>query len=129
MAETASEIEKILCHGCHAILDVEDKFCRHCGRPTGRGQPEPASSKPAQPPPHKWADNPWMMTLMLFAVLGPLALPALWRGKAFGRRGKIAMTIALAVASVLVVWLCVILLQPVIESYKEVFRLMDEMRH
>ena len=133
MTEPAAEIEKIVCHACYSMLDAGDKFCRYCGKPTGPVEEQPtstktASTKPSHPPKHKWADNPWMVLLMLFAVLGPLALPTLWRGNAFGRRGKIVLTVLLVIASVLVIWLCAILLKPIIEQYKEVFRLLEEIR-
>ncbi len=47
----------------------------------------------------------WFVLLMLFAGLGPLGLPLLWRSPEFRRSGKVLLTVAVAVLTVLVVWL------------------------
>lgn len=49
------------------------------------------------------AERPGMVLLMLFAVLGPLALPMLWRSRRFSRFWKVVLTLAVASLTVLVV--------------------------
>ena len=50
-----------------------------------------------------WWDRPWFIVLMLFLVLGPLALPLLWRSRQFSPGWKIALTV---LVTVLTGWLC-----------------------
>ena len=47
------------------------------------------------PAPIKWYYRPvWVLVLLfLFLVLGPLALPYLWRSPGFSRRLKVALTV------------------------------------
>jgi hypothetical protein len=42
--------------------------------------------------PLKWYYRPAWVLVLLFLVLGPLALPYLWRSPAFSRRLKIVLT-------------------------------------
>lgn len=54
-------------------------------------------------------DNPiyrrWVVLVLLFAALGPLALPLLWRSPHFSRGWKIALTAAVLVLTAVLVWL------------------------
>ena len=45
------------------------------------------------------------MLVALFALLGPLALPMLWRSRRFTTAWKIILTVLVAAVTVLVVWL------------------------
>lgn len=102
------EIEKIVCHHCYAVLDVGDNFCRHCGallggtaggyRAPDRAQPD-RSGRPA-----KWSEGRWMVLAALFLLLGPLALPMLWRSPRFPTVWKIMLTVLVAAITVLIVW-------------------------
>ena len=47
-----------------------------------------------------------MIVLLLFAVLGPLALPMLWRSPQFPRFWKVVLTVLVAVVTVFIVWAC-----------------------
>jgi len=45
------------------------------------------------PAPIKWYYRPVWVLVLLFLVLGPLALPYLWRSPGFSRRLKIVLTV------------------------------------
>ena len=45
------------------------------------------------PAPIKWYYRPVWVLILLFLVLGPLALPYLWRSPSFSRRLKVALTV------------------------------------
>ena len=45
------------------------------------------------PAPLKWYYRPVWVLVLLFLVLGPLALPYLWRSPSFSRRLKVVLTV------------------------------------
>jgi len=45
------------------------------------------------PAPLKWYYRPLWVLILLFLVLGPLALPYLWRSPSFSRRLKFVLTV------------------------------------
>jgi hypothetical protein len=45
------------------------------------------------PAPLDWYYRPVWVLILLFLVLGPLALPYLWRSRGFSRRLKIVLTV------------------------------------
>ena len=105
-------LDHIVCPRCSAVLDVSDSFCRRCGAPTAVEPGAPATPPPSPPPPNQRVpnqsirDNPWAMIGLLLLAMGPLALPMLWSGRAFGRRGKIVMTLLVVLQTVAVVFIC-----------------------
>jgi len=111
---TDDEIRKIVCRGCYAVLDAGDKFCRHCGQRVAGADAEPAAGAdpvPAQlvvePPAARsnWSQSRWFVLAMLFVVLGPLAIPMLWRSRRFSVPWKIVLTLLVAILTVAVLWL------------------------
>ncbi len=89
----AHEIEKIVCPQCFAVLDVGDRFCRHCGAPLKNSAAPPAPARPARPVGNRsWAENRWVVLGALFLVLGPVGLPMLWRSRQFSLVWKVAFT-------------------------------------
>jgi len=48
---------------------------------------------PGPPAPPKWYYRPVWVLILLFLVLGPLALPYLWRSPSFSRRLKVVLTV------------------------------------
>ncbi len=55
--------------------------------------------------PHERA---WVVLLMLFVLMGPLALPMLWKSPYFARATKVVLTVLvslIAIAAVVVLWL------------------------
>ena len=51
-----------------------------------------------------WWESPWVVLPLLFLVLGPLALPLLWRSSQFTRPWKIALSIIVVGISLYVCW-------------------------
>jgi hypothetical protein len=114
---SAEAIESILCERCLAEVEVGRSRCPQCGAPTGLAE-SPASAAPAQAatsraptPDEKLRDNPWVILLLLFAALGPLAFGQLWKSRAFSRPMKIFLTVLTSAVTVLVVWLLVVVVQ------------------
>jgi ribosomal protein L40E len=103
------EIQKVLCRHCQAVVDLGDNFCRHCGAPLGAAATD--SAVPGTAPPDRFARRPirpasrGALLVALFVVLGPVALPMLWRSPRFSPRSKIILTILVAIQTVAVVWL------------------------
>ena len=54
-------------------------------------------------PTERMARSRWQVLAMIFAVLGPLALPLLWRSPRFSKRWKTVLTVLVGVQTVLVV--------------------------
>ncbi len=69
---------EVHCAGCRKSIDPMDRFCRHCGRKRGKAAP--------------LHQKPWVVLGMLFFVVGPLALPMLWRSEAFSRNQKVLIS-------------------------------------
>jgi hypothetical protein len=100
---SSCEIEKIVCYRCHALLDLGDNFCRRCGVPTTQA---PSPSQPAvSPQPLRFGESRVVILVMLFVVLGPLALPMLWRSRCFSLAWKIILTVLVVGATLAVFWL------------------------
>ncbi|MCC6125277.1 MAG: zinc-ribbon domain-containing protein [Pirellulales bacterium] len=102
-------MKNINCSHCRTEIDAEDNFCRNCGmrlKPAERGEFTRVQmvSEPnkLRPPP---LDNPWLILMMLFFVLGPLALPMLWHGRAFSRPWKWFWTLLVIVYTLFLCWL------------------------
>jgi hypothetical protein len=84
-------IETTVCHGCYAVIDAGDNYCRHCGTNLNglsdrHGAAGPLGSRPVlasvvQRP--KLSESPWVVLPLLFLVLGPLGVPLLWRSRQF----------------------------------------------
>jgi hypothetical protein len=104
----SSPIEKAVCHACYAMIDVEDRFCRHCGAITHAGCAAGVAPPAAQPPPADdksgWKGNRWGVLAVVFLALGPLGLPLLWRSRDFDHRAKLLLTVLLLVLTVLGLW-------------------------
>jgi hypothetical protein len=92
---SAEQIEKIVCPQCRAVLDASDNFCRHCGQPSK----ESAAGKST------WAESRAIVLVMLFVVLGPLALPLLWRSREFSLPWKIVLTVVMVALTALIFYL------------------------
>jgi hypothetical protein len=111
-------MEKITCRQCHAEIDAVDNYCRECGlyqKAVERAnlvENESAAPRLVSTRTSSRAfsrnpllDNPWVILLLLFFALGPLALPMLWQGKAFSRRAKWILTILVVGYTLFCLWL------------------------
>jgi hypothetical protein len=112
-AETAApSIRRTVCRRCFVVLDAEDNYCRRCGTPTERVQAAwsaagPVATVPAAPPSAggKFLESRATVLVMLFTVLGPLALPLLWRSSRFSPAWKIGLTLLMLFGTAAIVWL------------------------
>ena len=105
----AREIEKTVCHHCYAVLDVGDRFCRHCGAPLGNtagnsGPPDHAEPDRSGRPAER-SEGHSMVLAGLVLILGPLALPMLWRSRRFPTAWKTILTVCMLAITVLIVGL------------------------
>ncbi len=53
----------------------------------------PVMLSPGPPAPPKWYYRPVWVLVLLFLVLGPLALPYLWKSPRFSRRLRVVLTV------------------------------------
>ncbi|MBI3598113.1 MAG: hypothetical protein HY201_01445 [Nitrospirae bacterium] len=63
-----------------------------------------------EPTHSKWYHNIWFVMIMLFIVVGPFGLPLVWKNPRFSQRGKVAMTIAVILYTL---WLIYLTLQAI----------------
>jgi ribosomal protein L40E len=127
-------IEKIVCRRCFALLEVEDNYCRRCGMPTPRVQAawaqQPGLMAPDQLAPAagsgglsktggKLLDSRVTVLTMLFAVLGPLALPLLWRSSRFSLTWKIVLTLLVLLLTGAIIGLFSYVIQMTLAPLKE----------
>ena len=84
----------------------------------GREVPVPFSSPRSLP---AW-DKPWVLLILLFAALGPLALPMLWRSRRFSRFWKIVLSAAVAVLTAAVVWLLWLAVAMFVEALRQLYQ-------
>ena len=77
-----------ICAHCGGDMGPNDAYCRHCGTKKGKGI--------------SWYHHTWGIMILLFVVLGPLAIPLLWRSPVISRERKWVLTLAcLALFSVI----------------------------
>jgi ribosomal protein L40E len=125
-------IEKIVCRRCFALLEVEDNYCRRCGTPTPRVQTAWAAEGEKGDSPHlpvplfppksgggKLLEGRITVLTMLFAVLGPLALPLLWRSSRFSLAWKVALTLLVLLLTGIVIGLFSYVVQMTLAPLKE----------
>jgi hypothetical protein len=86
------DLKTIVCRNCSATLDAGDSFCRRCGMPTSN-QTSIAFG---------WSERPLVILPLLFLVIGPLALPLLWRSRCFTRGWKIGLTVLTSILTLYV---------------------------
>src|SRR5436309_11305700 len=73
----------------------------------------------------RWYYRPWWVLLMLFAVLGPFGLPLLWKSPSFSRWWKIALTVAVAAYSILLVEAVLIAIAAIRAALEQMDKEMD----
>lgn len=122
-------VTRAVCQQCFEFLDAGDNFCRYCGEMTERGaamvkigklSPRKSRETAARAP--SWIENPVVVLLALFLVLGPLALPMLWHSRRFNRGWKIGLTCAVLLMTVAVCWQAAAVLQKDLEPLLQELR-------
>ena len=75
------------CELCGEINPEQAKYCSQCGKELG----QPGARQ--TPPRSKWYYNRWVVLILLTPlVLGPFALPLLWKSPKFSRLAKLILT-------------------------------------
>jgi hypothetical protein len=123
-------IETTACRECYAVLEATDNYCRHCGTATAHAaglldgdtsaasfSVKPAFAPSVQQP--KWSESPWVVLPLLFLVLGPFALPLLWRSRRFSRAWKSILTVIMSGVTVYLVWCVWFAVQQALVSLRE----------
>jgi ribosomal protein L40E len=127
-------IETTVCHGCYAVLDAADNYCRHCGTSTAErtGLSDGKSSAASFDAKHsfapriqqaKWSESPWIILPLLFLILGPFALPLLWRSSHFTLVWKSVLTIIMVGLTVFMLWSIWCLLHQTLVQLRELDQL------
>jgi hypothetical protein len=122
-------MEKCNCKRCNTEIDAVDNYCRCCGLRLlpGGGEAVAASVVPESKSfGAMLLDNPWFILFMLFFVLGPLALPMLWRGHAFSKQWKWIWTILVVLYTLFALWflwhmVVIMIVEPFQKLNSEVF--------
>ncbi|MEI8374249.1 MAG: hypothetical protein WCJ35_15610 [Planctomycetota bacterium] len=127
--KTPETVTQTVCRQCFELLDIGDNFCRYCGGMTEVGTamvkisrlPPPVSlENPTKP--LSWTESPVVVLLGLFFLLGPLALPMLWRSRRFTRIWKIGLTFAVLLVTVAAFWYSAEVLMKAFEPLQELRR-------
>ena len=72
-----NKAEEFICWSCKASIDIEDNFCRRCGK--GRGKSIP------------WQYTHWGVILLTF-MFGPFSLYFIWKSPIISQNAKWAYT-------------------------------------
>jgi ribosomal protein L40E len=108
---------EIVCRKCKAPIGATDNYCRQCGAPTAGLAGSSSRSRAA------WWESPWVVLTLLFVVLGPLALPLLWRSRRFTRLWKTALSVMVVGVTALAVWQVWYVLNQALAPLRELERL------
>jgi len=122
----AQAIEQIECFHCTTALDVDDNFCRNCGTPTVGGDFSGSLSVASIGRP-KPLDNPLVILGLLFFVLGPFALPLLYKSRAFPTAVKILLTIIVLIIAVAAVWVTLYFMRQFLAPLKQFWQEWQEL--
>ena len=120
---SSPDIEETVCPHCSAAMGAGEEICRRCGvrrDPLSAGLAaggKRVSRRAARR--RDWAERRGMLLVLLFLVLGPLALPMLWRSTKFSRGWKIVLTILVAIQTAAVIWLLWYVVHLFVESLRE----------
>lgn len=77
-----NEAGKSICWSCKASIDIEDNFCRRCGK--GRGKFTP------------WYYTYWGAVILIFAI-GPFSLYFIWKSPLIAHGAKWAYTAIISI--------------------------------
>ena len=88
------------CPSCQRDIPLPPHKCPHCG----------ANMVPLKA---RRSMNPLLVIFLLFFVLGPFALGFLWRNDRFTRPAKWALTVIVAIYTVVMVWYTYVAIQAI----------------
>jgi hypothetical protein len=64
----------------------------------------------------RWTESPWIILPVMFIVVGPLALPMLWRSRAFTKPWKLVVTVLCLGYTAILLWYCGVVVREVVRS-------------
>lgn len=102
--------QRALCRKCGIFLEPTYLFCPRCG--TRRTQDE------------AWYYQPVMILLLGFVVIGPFALPLVWKTPKMSRMVKIGVTVALLLYSAACVYYAFAITAMLIKEFSQFDRIM-----
>ncbi|MCP4643929.1 MAG: hypothetical protein GY851_26030 [bacterium] len=94
------------CEKCKRPIDEADSFCKHCGAHQTRRE--------------LWYQSPIAILVLAFTVLGPLAIPLVWRSPQMGTKAKTWCTVAIGLYFAFVLWLGYVLLRLIFHTIYEI---------
>lgn len=104
-AAPAPEPKLVPCKNCGSGVTALDKYCRHCGKRIDSGPP--------------WYHQPIAIIILTLTVLGPFALPLVWKSSLMTPRQKWVLGIAISVFSVVLLVILGGTVRAVLEQYSE----------
>lgn len=102
----ADEQGQARCPSCGKTIDAQDAFCRHCGR--------------RQAAAGQWYHSPRSILILAFTVLGPFAIPLIWRSPRMGTAMKWFLTLVITAVTVLVLYILYVFIAYLLGRYWEI---------
>ncbi|MBI3464270.1 MAG: hypothetical protein HY000_14620 [Planctomycetes bacterium] len=99
-----SVVAEIICEQCGEPVAAGAASCARCGSSTGIGPGRPAESVSRGEARTAWYDNRIVVLCLLWAAMGPLALPILWYSRAFSPLSKLVQTVLMACLTAFIAW-------------------------
>jgi hypothetical protein len=97
-------IAEIICERCGQPVAAGLGKCARCGSPTVREPAESPAVVSKSQPATAWYDNRIVVLCLLWAAMGPFALPILWCSRAFSPLSKLVQTALMACLTAFIVW-------------------------
>lgn len=113
---------------CRGQLETAHAICPNCGARADNAPvaAEPVPETPRPTPMTAIAASRWKVLALLFVVLGPLALPVLWKSPRFSRAGKLVLTILVAIQTVAVIWILWYFVSWFLDEFRQVIELITD---
>ena len=101
----AQSIASIFCHQCHVEAGADDRQCRRCGAELRTAELEaPAAGLKTPTTWRELIDSRWAVLLLLFGVMGPLAIPILLKSRSFSTVSKVVLSVVVTIYIAALVW-------------------------
>jgi hypothetical protein len=95
---------EVICKQCRLPIASDATACLHCGAATGltanKSGDLPSTVRKTVP----WYDNRIVVLCLMWAAMGPFALPILWYSRAFSPLSKLLQTIGMAFLTAFIAW-------------------------
>ena len=98
-------IPQLVCDHCGGTIVAGQAVCPRCNQTSHQTRTPPRQSASLRKSLTQAIDNPWVVLGLLFGVMGPLAIPILWRSRSFSWPAKIILSVAVCVYITVLVWL------------------------